>query len=98
MPQGEKTTGRNGLIGVCRAERSGLRELVAENPRCPRHRGAPPRHCLYNKRGMELVVRHYASESLALMFVCAIGIISVTVIIVIINKPVIKLLNRLREL
>ena len=43
-------------------------------------------------------VRHYVSESLALLFVCAIGIISVTVIIVIINKHVIKLLNRLREL
>lgn len=43
-------------------------------------------------------VRHYASESLALLFVCAIGIISVTVIIVVINKHVIKLLNRLREL
>ena len=43
-------------------------------------------------------VRHYTSESLALLFVCAIGIISVTVIIVIINKHVIKLLNRLREL
>ena len=43
-------------------------------------------------------VRHYASEILELLFVCAIGIILVTVIIVIINKHVIKLLNRLREL
>ena len=43
-------------------------------------------------------VQHYASESLVLLFVCAIGIISVTVIIVTINKHVIKLLNRLREL
>ena len=43
-------------------------------------------------------VRYYATESLALLLVCASGIIAVTVIIVIINKHVIKLLNRLREL
>ena len=43
-------------------------------------------------------VRRYATESLALLLVCAIGIIAITVIIVIINKHVIKLLNRLREL
>ena len=43
-------------------------------------------------------VRYYTSESPALLLVCASGIISVTVIIVIINKHVIKLLNRLREL
>ena len=43
-------------------------------------------------------VRRHATESLALLLVCASGIIAITVIIVIINKHVIKLLNRLREL
>ena len=43
-------------------------------------------------------VRHYETKSPALLFVCAIGIIAVTAIILIINKNVVKLLNRLREL
>lgn len=43
-------------------------------------------------------VRRYATESLTLLLVCASGIIAITVIIVILNKYVIKLLDRLREL
>lgn len=43
-------------------------------------------------------VRYYATENRALLLVCASGIIAITVIIAIINKHVIKLLHRLREL